>query len=74
MKLKKAHWILLAIALISILILAYMFRPMTLKDIYKEPNFNIGDNVSVYCSWIILETYPAQVNEVYAIILRDAIK
>ena len=33
-------------------------------------HFNIGDNVSVYYSGTILETYPAKINEVYAIILR----
>lgn len=36
--------------------------------------FNVGDNVSVYYNGVILETYPAQVNEVYVIILRDASK
>jgi uncharacterized protein YabE (DUF348 family) len=117
-KQKKVLWIILAVALMLILILAYIFRPMTMNDIYKEPNFkgivievtknsilvsvnededefkssdkisvslnvklkdsmthfNVGDNVSVYYNGVILETYPAQVNEVYAIILRDAAK
>ncbi len=118
MKVKKVHWILLAVALMLILILVYIFKPMTMNDIYKEPNFkgivtevreksilvsvnededefkisdkifvslnvklknsmthfNVGDNVSVYYNGVILETYPAQVKEVYAIILRDAAK
>lgn len=41
MKLKKIHRILLivALALMLILILAYIFKPMTMNDIYKEPNF-----------------------------------
>jgi len=98
--------------------MAYIFRPMTMNDIYKEPNFkgivtevsehsilvsvsededefkssdkisvslnvklkdsmthfSVGDNVSVYYNGKIVETYPAQVKEVYAIILRDAVK
>ena len=117
-KLKKVHWILLTIVLMLILISAYIFRPMTMNDIYKEPNFkgivievrensilvsvnededefkssdkisvslnvkskdsmthfNVGDNVSVYYNGIILESYPAQVNGVYAIILRHSVK
>lgn len=41
-----------------------------LKD--SMTHFNVGDNVSVYYDGEILETYPAQVNGVYAIILRGA--
>jgi len=35
-------------------------------------HFSVGDNVSVYYNGVILDTIPAQVDQVYAIILRDA--
>lgn len=116
MKLKKYIWIILPVVLLLTLIFAYIFRPMTMNDIYKEPNFkgivtevyedtilvsvnededefnnsekisvslnvklkdsmthfSVGDNVSVYYNGVILDTIPAQVDQVYAIILRDA--
>lgn len=43
-----------------------------LKD--SMTHFSVGDKVSVYYNGEIVETYPAQVKEVYAIILRDAVK
>ena len=114
MKPRKVSWILFVVSLILIFFLMYIFKPMTMNDIYTKPNFkgtvvevmdnsilvsvneneeefkssdkisvsldvklkdsmthfNIGDNVSVYYSGTILETYPAKINEVYAIILR----
>jgi ribosomal protein S1 len=39
MKLKKYIWIILPVVLLLTLIFAYIFRPMTMNDIYKEPNF-----------------------------------
>jgi len=41
-----------------------------LKD--SMTHFNVGDKVSVYYNGEIVTTYPARVDEVYAIILRDA--
>ncbi|MFU0827385.1 MAG: DUF3221 domain-containing protein [Lachnoclostridium sp.] len=116
MKIKKLYLITIPLVLMLILLLAYIFRPMTMNDIYKEPNFkgivtevyedtilvsvnededefnnsekisvslnvklkdsmthfSVGDNVSVYYNGVILDTIPAQVDQVYAIILRDA--
>ena len=113
MKIKKVHWILSIGILGLILFLGYIFRPMTMNDIYTEPNFKgtvtevmdnsilvavnededefktsdkivvsldvklkdsmtefkVGDKVSVYYNGTILESYPAQVKEVYGIIL-----
>ena len=95
------------------LLLAYIFRPMTMNDIYREPNFSgtvtevhdkyvlvavdeesdafkssdlisvslatklkdsmtsfkTGDKIKVFYDGMIAETYPAQVHNVYAIIL-----
>lgn len=41
-----------------------------LKD--SMTHFNIGDEVSVYYNGEMLESYPAQVNTVYAIILTKS--
>lgn len=119
MKIKRAHLtILLTACLILSIFFIYIFRPMTMDDVYKKPNFrgtvrevrdnsivvlidenedefkssdkivvsldvklkdsmtdfDIGDKVAVYYDGTILETYPAQVKEVYAITLQDRSK
>ena len=110
---KKLYWLFIAFALLIIGVLAYLFKPMTMNDIYSEPNFsgvvdkvydnsilvsvnseeeifktsdtisvslnvklkdsmthfNIGDEVSIYYDGTVAESYPAQINTVYAIIL-----
>lgn len=113
MKNKKMLWIVLGAVLLICLALAYIFKPMTMNDIYSEPNFtgvvdevldkaiivsvdegedalkssdkmsvsldvklkdsmthfNVGDKVKVFYDGVIAESYPAQVNTVYAILL-----
>lgn len=39
MKNKKLLWVGLAVLLLICLVLAYIFKPMTMNDIYSEPNF-----------------------------------
>jgi ribosomal protein L21E len=112
---KKTPWIVLGILILIGLMLAYIFKPMTMNDIYKEPNFSgvvtavfdkaiivsvnegedellssdkvsvslnvklknsmtqfeIGDNVKVFYDGVIAESYPAQINAVYVILLLD---
>lgn len=112
---KKLYWLFIAFALLIIGVLAYLFKPMTMNDIYSEPNFsgvvdkvydnsilvsvnseeeifktsdtisvslnvklkdsmthiNIGDEVSIYYDGTVAESYPAQINTVYAIILTE---
>lgn len=95
------------------IILIYLFKPMTMNDIYDKPNFTgvvtdvydksilvsvdknedeinssdkisvsldvklkdsmtnfqVGDKVHIFYDGTILETYPAQINTVYAILL-----
>lgn len=41
-----------------------------LKD--SMTTFNIGDEVTVYFDGTIAESYPAQINKVYAIVLVDS--
>lgn len=113
MKNKKILWIILGVLLLICLMFAYIFKPMTMNDIYSEPNFtgvvteefdktiivsvdegedelkisgkmsvsldvklkdsmtyfNIGDKVKVFYDGVIAESYPAQINTVYAILL-----
>lgn len=49
--------------------LIYVSLDVELKD--NMIDFNIGDEVRVYYDGNIAESYPAQVNKVYAIILLD---
>ena len=116
MKNKKMSWIILgALLLICLMLalLAYIFKPMTMNDIYSEPNFtgvvtevfekaiivsvnegedelkssdkisvsldvklkdsmthfDVGDKVKIFYDGVIAESYPAQINTVYAILL-----
>lgn len=39
MKNKKILWVILGALLLICLMLAYIFRPMTMNNIYSEPNF-----------------------------------
>lgn len=112
---KKLYGLFIAFALLIIGGLAYLFKPMTMNDIYSEPNFSgvvdkvydnsilvlvnseeeifktsdaisvslnvklkdsmtqfsIGDEVSIYYDGTVAESYPAQINTVYAIILTE---
>ena len=110
---KKICWVTaIAILLVSV-VLAYLFKPMTMDDIYDEPNFKgvvtevydkgilvsvnededefkssdkinvsldvklkdsmtnfeVGDKVRVFYDGTILESYPAQIHTVYAVLL-----
>lgn len=113
MKNKKLLVAVLVALLPVCLVLAYIFKPMTMNDIYSEPNFagvvtevyekaivvsvdenedelkssdkirvtldvklkdsmtafEPGDTVKVFYDGTIAESYPAQVNTVYAILL-----
>lgn len=113
MKNKKMLWIILGAVLLICLALAYIFKPMTMNDIYSEPNFtgvvtevfdkaiivsvdegedelkssdkisvsldvklkdsmthfDVGDKVKVFYDGVIAESYPGQINTVYAILL-----
>lgn len=53
MKSKKIVWIGLVLVLIILLVLAYVFRPMTMNDIYDKPNFS-GTVIEVYEGEIIV--------------------
>lgn len=109
---KRALWIGVAVLFLSAVGLAYIFKPLTMDDIYDEPNFggtvisaddkaimvavnaeedefkssdkisvslnvklkdssthfNVGDKVRVFYDGSIMETYPARVQEVYAVL------
>ena len=39
MKPRKVYWILFVVSLILIFFLMYIFKPMTMNDIYTKPNF-----------------------------------
>ncbi|MEG0913981.1 MAG: hypothetical protein RRY69_03210 [Oscillospiraceae bacterium] len=113
MKSKKMLWLGLAVLLLICLALAYIFKPMTMNDMYSEPNFtgvvtavfdkaiivsvnegedelkssdkmsvsldvklkdsmthfDVTDKVKVFYDGVISESYPAQINTVYAILL-----
>lgn len=113
MKSKRIRWIALVLFISIGLIIAYIFKPMTMNDIYKEPNFSgvvtevfekaiivsvnegedelnssdkmsvslnvklkdsktdfvVGNKVRVFYDGTIVESYPAQINIVYAILL-----
>lgn len=108
-------WAVLGAVLLICLILMYIFKPMTMNDIYSEPNFAgvvtevfdkviivsvdegedelkssdkmrvsldvklkdsmtnfaVGDRVKVFYDGTIAESYPAQINTVYAILLKN---
>lgn len=110
---KKMLWIIAIIIFLLGNILVYLFKPMTMNDIYDKPNFTgivteineksilvsvnededeikssdkmkvslnvklkdsmtsfkVGDKVRIFYDGIILESYPAQINTVYAILL-----
>ncbi len=112
---KKSWWVALIDICVFAIILMYIFKPMTMNDIYDEPNFKgivlevfessilvsvneeedeirtsdkisvslevklkdsitnfeVGDKVRVFYDGTILETYPAKINEVYAILLLN---
>lgn len=112
---KKMFWFIAIGVFIVGIILAYLFKPMTMNDIYDKPNFRgivteiydkailvsvnedeneikssdkmrvsldtklkdsmtsfkVGDKVKIFYDGSILETYPAKINTVYAIILID---
>ena len=126
MKNKKFLWLILSIGFIGFIafsVLFYRFKPMTMKEVYKKPNFigevlevyegsilvavdeaeeefkssdkinvslevkvkddttslnieannvKVGNKVSVFYDGTILETYPAKLNTVYAIILIES--
>lgn len=113
MKNKKILWIISGVLLLICFILVCFFKPMTMNDIYSEPNFSgvvtdvsdkaiivfvdegedelksgdrmrvsldvkledsrthfdVGDKVKVFYDGVIAESYPAQINTVYAILL-----
>lgn len=113
MKHKKWIWAVLGLFLLVCLLLTFLFRPMTMNDIYNEPNFSgvvleaseasilvlvdegedeiassdkmtvsldvklgdsmtdfsVGNHVKVFYDGTIAESYPAQINNVYAILL-----
>lgn len=110
---KKVLWFIVISIFIVGIILAYLFKPMTMNDIYNKPNFTgtvldvwdggilvavnededeirssdkmsvslntklkdsmtsfkVGDKVKVFYDGSILESYPAQIPTVYAILL-----
>ena len=123
MKNKKFLWLILSIGFIAFSVLFYRFKPLTMKEVYKQPNFigevlevyegsilvavdeaeeefkssdkinvslgvkvkdnatslnieankvKVGDKVRVFYDGTILETYPAKLNTVYAIILIES--
>lgn len=113
MKNKKRIWVIGVAIFIIGLIVGYIFKPMTMNDIYHEPNFtgviievhdksilvsindgedelkssdkiyvsldtklkdsmtvfNVGQKVKVFYNGVVLETYPASIDIVYAILL-----
>lgn len=113
MKNKKAIWMILGALLPLCLMLAFLFKPMTMKDLNRKPDFTgvvievfdktitvlvdagedelkssdkmsvsldaklkesithfyVGDQVRVFYDGVIAESYPAQINTVYAIFL-----
>lgn len=113
MKNKKIFWFIAIDIFVVGIILFYLFKPMTMNDIYDKPNFTgivteiydkailvsvdededeikssdkmsvsldvqlkdsmtsfkVGDKVKIFYDGIILETYPAQIHTVYAILL-----
>lgn len=115
MKNKKKMGIIFGVVLVVCLVLIYIFKPMTMNDIYSEPNFtgvvtevadkaiivsvdegedelkssdkmvvsldvklkdsmtyfNVGDKIKVFYDGTIAESYPAQINTVYAILLLN---
>lgn len=126
MKNKKFLWLILSIGFIGFIafsVLFYRFKPLTMKEVYKQPNFigevlevyegsilvavdeaeeefkssdkinvslgvkvkdnatslnieankvKVGDKVRVFYDGTILETYPAKLNTVYAILLIES--
>ena len=123
MKNKKFLWLILSIGFIAFSVLFYRFKPLTMKEVYKQPNFigevlevyegsilvavdeaeeefkssdkinvslgvkvkdnatslnieankvKVGDKVRVFYDGTILETYPAKLNTVYAILLIES--
>ena len=112
-KSSKVLWLIVVSIFIVSIILAYLFKPMTMNDIYHKPNFKgtvlevldgailvsvnededeikssdkmsvslntkvkdsmtsfkVGDKVTVFYDGSILESYPAQIPTVYAILL-----
>lgn len=110
---KKMLWITLIVIFLLGNILVYLFKSMTMNDIYDKPNFTgivtdiyeksilvsvnededeikssdrikvslnaklkdsmtsfkVGDKVRIFYDGTILESYPAQINTVYAILL-----
>lgn len=110
---KKMFWFIPIGIFVVGIILIYLFKPMTMNDIYDKPNFKavvtevhdksilvsvdenedeikssdkmnvsldvklkdsmtnfqVGDKVHIFYNGTILETYPAQINTVYAILL-----
>lgn len=112
---KKIVWLIVIGVILIGLILIYLFKPMTMNDIYDEPNFtgvvtevydqwiivsvnqdedefnssdkmsvsldvklkdsmtdfNIGNKVRIFYDGVILESYPAQIHKVYAILLKN---
>ena len=115
MKNKKVFGIIIGALVLICLVLAYFFKPMTMNDIYNEPNFtgvvtevfdkgitvsvdegedelkssdkisvslnaklkdsttnfDVGDKVKVFYDGVIIESYPAQIKTVYAILLEN---
>ena len=113
MKNKKMTWFIVVAVFLVCLIVAYIFKPMTMNDIYHEPNFTgvitevhdqsivvsvndgedelkssdkmrvslnvklkdsmttfkVGQQVKIFYDGVILESYPAKIDTVYAILL-----
>ena len=112
-KVKKMTWLIVVVVVLICLIVDYIFKPMTMNDIYHEPNFtgviaevhdksivvsvndgegelkssnkmrvsldvklkdsmttfNVGQQVKIFYDGVILESYPAKIDTVYAILL-----
>lgn len=115
MRNKKIFCFIAITILVILFILTYLFKPMSMHDIYDKPNFrgivtkvydneilisvdegeneikssdkmivsldvklkdsitnfDVGDKVHVFYDGSILETYPAKINTVYAILLNN---
>lgn len=113
MKHKRLLWIAIGAFFLIVSLILYMLKPMTMNDIYNEPNFvgivvevddqailievnenenerassdlisvslnvqlhdsmtsfKVGNTVHVFYDGKIAESYPAQINGVYAILL-----
>ena len=58
-KSKKSRWIAVAVLVLLCLLAAYIFKPMTMNDLKKEPNF-VGTVTEVYENSILVSIDPEQ--------------